>query len=198
MKKNIEARELTTVEKAVLKRKFPNLNKIKKQEEKEKNPPKYRLRIIDINRLRFLENLPQRLEGYLTQLTQQFSKLKSNEESIKNLNEKFEKIIKMLEEKEHQRRKSAGKVGGLTASLNKEKEKTDQLLENKLELENTIEMQKDELILKELELKQKEAEITIYKNLGKKKQMSDYKKLQEIQKDIDRHKKIRGVTYDQQ
>ena len=133
MKKNIEARELTTVEKAVLKRKFPNLNKIKKQEEKE-----------------------------------------------------------------HQRRKSAGKVGGLTASLNKEKEKTDQLLENKLELENKIEMQKDELILKELELKQKEAEITIYKNLGKKKQMNDYKKLQEIQKDIDRHKKIRGVTYDQQ
>ena len=59
-------------------------------------------------------------------------------------------------------------------------------------------MQKDELILKELELKRKEAEINIYKNLGKKKQMNDYKKLQEIQKDIDRHKKIRGVTYDQQ
>lgn len=198
MKKNGEARELNIFEKTYIRLHFPNLKKYQKRQEYENSQKKFRIRIVDVNRLEFLEKLPKRLEGYLKQLNDNFGTLKSNEERINNLDNKVTKAFEMLKKKEHQRRKTAGKVGGLTASLNKEKEKTDRLLENKLELENTIEMQKDELILKELELKRKEAEITIYKNLGKKKQMSDYKKLQEIQKDIDRHKKIRGVTYDQQ
>ena len=198
MKKNGEARELNIFEKKYIRLHFPNLKKYKKRQENENSQKKFRIRIVDVNRLDFLEKLPDRLEGYLSQLLEQFGTLKTNEARINNLDNKVTKAFEMLQEKEHQRRKAAGKVGGLTASLNKEKEKTDKLLENKLELENTIEMQKDELILKELELKRKEAEINIYKNLGKKKQMNDYKKLQEIQKDIDRHKKIRGVTYDQQ
>ncbi len=198
MKNNGQARQLNIFEKEYLRLHFPNLKRYKKKQEHENSQKKFRLRIVDVNRLEFLEKLPDRLEGYLSQLREQFGTLKSNEDRINNLDNKVTKALEILEEKEHQRRKSAGKVGGLTASLNKEKEKTEQLLENKLELENTIEMQKDELILKELELKRKEAEINIYKNLGKKKQMNDYKKLQEIQKDIDRHKKIRGVTYDQQ
>lgn len=194
--KNKEARELTFLEKAYIRKKFPNLKKYKKREEHEISQKKLRLKIIDVNRIEFLEKLAQRTEGYLNQIFQSFKTIKSNEENINNLNNKIDKIVSMLETKEQQRRKTAGKVGGLTTSLNKEKEKTDHLLKNQESLENTIEKLKDEVEIKELELKEKEMKIEIYKNLGKKRQMEDYKKIQEIRKDIDKHKRIRGVNYD--
>lgn len=173
---------------------LPNLAKFKRKKEKETK--KYRLKIVDVNRLEFLEKLPDRLEGYLSQLREQFGTLKSNEERINNLDNKVTKALEILEEKERQRRKSAGKVGGLTAKLNKEKEKTEQLIENNINLENTIELKNNEIKLKELEIQEKETEIKILKNLGKKKQIEDYKKLKEIKKDIDNQKRIRGVNYD--
>lgn len=188
--------DLTEKEKNKLSKMFPNLRKFKKKQERERKISKYRLKLIDIARLEFLEKLPQRLEGYLNQINHQFKTIRSNEENINNLSHKIDKIVEKLEEKETQRRKSAGKVGGLTASLNKEKEKTEHLLENKVKLENTIEQKEEEIRLKELELSEKDIEIKILKNLGKKKQMSDYKKLQEIRKDIDNRKRIKGVNYD--
>lgn len=183
------AQDLSEREKIRISKMFPNLKKIKRKQEKEKKLVKYRLRLVDVIRLEFLEKLPQRVEGYLSQITQQIKTIKSNEENINNLSNKIDKIVEKLEEKETQRRKAAGKVGGLTASLNKEKEKTEHLIEDKVKLENTIE-------LKDLELQEKDAEIKILKNLGKKKQMSDYKKLQEIRKDIDNKKRIKGVNYE--
>lgn len=188
--------DLTEKEKRKLSKLFPNLEKYKKKSEKENIHKKLRLRIVDITRLEFLEKLPQRMEGYLKQISQQFKIIKSNEENINCLSRKIDKIVEKLDEKEQQRRKSAGKVGGLTASLNKEKEKTEQLLENNLELENTINKKNEELELKTLELNEKDVEIKILKNLGKKKQIDDYKKLKEIRKDIDNRKKIRGVNYE--
>lgn len=188
--------DLSEKEKRELAKQFPNLKKHQKKLDKENSHKKYRLRIVDVNRIDFLEKLAARTEGYLTQITQSFKTLKSNEDSIKKLTNKFDEVVDMLKEKEHQRRKTAGKVGGLTASLNKEKEKTEELIKNKASLENTIEELKDEVETKELELKEKDLKIEIYKNLGKKRQMEDYKKIQEIRKDIDRHKKIRGVNYE--
>ena len=188
--------DLTEKDKKKISKLFPNLAKFKKKSEKENKIKKLRLKIIDITRLEFLEKLPQRLDGYLNQINQQFKIIESNEENINNLSIKIDKIVEKLEEKEQQRRKMAGKVGGLTASLNKEKEKTGHLLEDKLKLENTIELKNDEIKLKQLELNEKDTEIKILKNLGKKKQMSDYRKLQEIRKDIDNHKRIRGINYD--
>ena len=132
------AQDLSEREKIRISKMFPNLNKFKKKQEKEKKLVKYRLRLVDVIRLEFLEKLPQRVEGYLSQITQQIKTIKSNEENINNLSNKIDKIVEKLEEKEQQRRKSAGKVGGLTASLNKEKEKTENLLEDKAILENTI------------------------------------------------------------
>lgn len=186
--------DLTEKEKRKLSRMLPNLAKFKRKKEKETK--KYRLKIVDVNRLNFLEKLPQRLEGYLSQINMQFKRIESNEERVKKLNDKFDTIVAMLGEKEKQRRKTAGKVGGLTAKLNKEREKTEQLIENNINLENTIELKNNEIKLKELEIQEKETEIKILKNLGKKKQIEDYKKLKEIKKDIDNQKRIRGVNYD--
>ena len=173
---------LTEKEKNKLSKMFPDLKKFKKKQEKERKTSKYRLKLIDVARLEFLEKLPQRLEGYLNQINQQFKTIKSNEESINNLSNKIDKIVEKLEEKEQQRRKSAGKVGGLTASLNKEKEKKEQLLHDKVTLENTIE-------LKNLEIKTKNAEIKILKGKGKKKNLEDYKDYKECRHELEKRKR---------
>lgn len=182
MKKNNEVRELNIFEKTYIRLHFPNLKKYKKRQEHENSQKKFRIRIVDVNRLEFLEKLPKRLEGYLKQLNDNFGTLKSNEERINNLDNKVTKAFEMLEEKEHQRRKTAGKVGGLTASLNREKEKTEQLLEDKITLENTIEIQQKEIDLKE-------QEINILRNRGQKQDIEAYKTFFQSRKELERRKR---------
>lgn len=87
---------------------FPNLEKFKKKKEKEDMIKKYRLRIVDINRLDFLEKLATRTEGYLTQLKEQ--------------NKEIEELKEKLKEKENARRKLAGKLGALKKRINKREE----------------------------------------------------------------------------
>lgn len=182
MKKNNEVRKLNVFEKTYIRLHFPNLKKYKKRQEHENSQKKFRIRIVDVNRLEFLEKLPKRLEGYLKQLNDNFGTLKSNEERINNLDNKVTKAFEMLEEKEHQRRKTAGKVGGLTASLNREKEKTEQLLEDKITLENTIEIQQKEINLKE-------QEINILRNRGQKQDIEAYKTFFQSRKELERRKR---------
>lgn len=182
MKKNNEVRKLNIFEKTYIRLHFPNLKKYKKRQEHENSQKKFRIRIVDVNRLEFLEKLPKRLEGYLKQLNDNFGTLKSNEERINNLDNKVTKAFEMLEEKEHQRRKTAGKVGGLTASLNREKEKTEQLLEDKITLENTIEIQQKEIDLKE-------QEINILRNRGQKQDIEAYKTFFQSRKELERRKR---------
>ena len=68
MKNNGQARQLNIFEKEYLRLHFPNLKRYKKKQEHENSQKKFRLRIVDVNRLEFLEKLPDRLEGYLSQL----------------------------------------------------------------------------------------------------------------------------------
>ena len=84
---------------------FPNLQKFKKKKELEDKVKKFRLRIVDVNRINFLENLATRVEGYLTQ--------------IKNQNKEIEELKNKVKEKEHARRKLAGKIGGMRREINK-------------------------------------------------------------------------------
>ena len=84
---------------------FPDLEKFKKKKEREDKAKKFRLRIIDVNRLDFLEKLAKRVEGYLTQ--------------IKNQNKEIEELKEKVKEKEYARRKLAGKIGGMRKEINK-------------------------------------------------------------------------------
>lgn len=103
-------------------------------------------------------------------------------DTVYNLGVAITTVLDQLKNTEAARKKNASKIGGLTTSLNKERNKTKELLNTVTELEDTIELQK-------LESEKKDTQIKILKNVGKQKQMDDYKKLEELNKDIQKHKK---------
>lgn len=104
--------------------------------------------------------------------------------TVYNLGVAITTVLDQLKNTEAARKKNASKIGGLTTSLNKEKNKTKELLNTVNELEDTIKLQ-------QLESEKKDTQIKILKNAGKQKQMEDYKKLEELNKDIQKHKKVR-------
>lgn len=173
--------DLTVKEKKKLSKMFPNLKKFKKKHEKNSDS-KFRLRIVDVNKQNFLENLVERTEKYLTQISDQFKKIEQKDDKIESLNHKIDVVLDNLQIKEQQRRKVAGKVGGLQACLNKEKTKTEKLLQDKINLENTIE-------LKNLEIETKDAEIKILKGKGEKKNLEDYKNYNECRHELEKRKR---------
>lgn len=112
------------------------------------------------------------------------NELENIKATIYNLGVVITNTLDQLKNTETARKKNASKIGGLTTSLNKEKKKTEELLNTVNELEDTIELQK-------LESEKKDTQIKILKNAGKQKQMEDYKKLQELNQDIQKHKKVK-------
>ena len=71
LNEEIKPRDLTKEEEKYLKDNFPKLSKKTKKENKMK---KYRLRIVDINRMEFLEKLSERTERYIQQIMIQIKK----------------------------------------------------------------------------------------------------------------------------
>ena len=102
--------------------------------------------------------------------------------TVYNLGVAITTVLDQLKNTEAARKKNASKIGGLTTSLNKEKNKTKELLDTVNELEDTIKLQ-------QLEIEKKDVQNKILKNTGKQKQMDDYKKLQELNQDIQKHKR---------
>ena len=167
----MEVKKLSIIDKIYLNLKLPDLDEYKK----ENSDKKIRLRLVDINKIKYLEKLAARVKGYLTQLNQQFKEIDKLKESVKK--------------KENSRRKTVGKVGGLQASLNKERDKNKELLKHTEDLNNIISDKNEEIENKVLELQAKDMEIKILKNLGKKKKIEDYKKLSELKKDLEKNRK---------
>lgn len=149
---------------------------------------RYRIKIVDIDKQQFYEKMATRLEGYLTQLSEQFKELKEKNNKIDELIYEINEIKEVLEIKEESRKKTASKVGGLQKSLNKEKTKVSMLLNHKLDLENVIEKKDEELDIKELELKTKNAEIKMLRGRGKTRNVEDYKNYVECRHELERRK----------
>lgn len=150
---------------------------------------RYKLKLVDTNKQDFLEKLEVRVKGYLVQLTEQFKKLKEQDNKIENLTNEIKEIKDILIIKEESRRKNASKIGGLQTSLNKEKTKTKELLENQIILENKINENNNKMELKDLEIKTKDAEIKMLRGKGKKKNIEDYKNFVECRKELEKRKK---------
>ena len=112
---------------------------------------------------------------------------------ISKLNDSIKITLEKLNLVEMARRKNAGKVGALTTNYNREKKKTKELINTidsqKKHYENTVAELEDVTKLQELELDKKDMQIKILKNNGKQKQIEDYHKLSELQKDIEKHRK---------
>ena len=77
----------------------------------------------------------------------------------------------------------------MQTSLNKEKNKTKELLENQVILENKINEKDNKMELKDLEIKTKDAEIKMLRGKGNKKNIEDYKNFVECRKELEKRKK---------
>lgn len=148
-----------------------------------------KLKIVDKARYGLLEKIAERTDNYISQIRTDIKKIDSLNSEIEELKELVKNITILFQEKENQRRKNASKVGGLQNSLNKEKIKTKELLEDKVFLENTINEKNYEMELKDLEIKAKDAEIRMLRGIGKKKNVEDYKNFVECRKELERRYK---------
>ncbi len=172
--KDIYPRKLSFLDKIILKYKFPVLPNSKKGNSF--------FVIVRRNRYQLLENIADRLKGYLTNLKMNFDEIQNLKDDIKN-------IEKKLDIKEEQRRKIAGKVGGLTKSLNKANQKNADLLKNREELLNTIELRDLQMELIKIQKEKSENEVKILKNRGKKKDIETYKNFFECRHELEKRER---------
>ena len=145
-----------------------------------------KFKIVDKARYELLERIAERTDNYITQIKNDIKKIDSLNTKIEELEFLVKDITILFQEKENQRRKNASKIGGLQTSLNKEKNKTKELLEHQVILENTINEKNDKMELKNLELKAKDAEIQMLRGIGKKKNVEDYKNFVECRKELEK------------
>lgn len=146
---------------------------------------KMRLKIVDKTRYNLLEKIADRTDNYLNQIKGDFKKIDDLKSKIEELENEMKNITNLFQEKENQRRKNASKVGGLQASLNKEKNKTKKLLEYQTILEKKLDSTME---IKNLEIKSKDAEIKMLRGVGKKKNIEDYKNYVECRKELEKRK----------
>ena len=145
-----------------------------------------KLKIVDKARYQLLEKIAERTDNYISQIKTDIQKIDSLNNKIEELEVLVKNITILFQEKENQRRKNASKVGGLQTSLNKEKNKTKELLKHKVILENRIDENKNKMELKDLEIKAKDAEIQMLRGKGKKKNVEDYKNFVECRKELEK------------
>lgn len=149
---------------------------------------KMMLKIVDKTRYNLLEKIADRTDNYLNQIKDDFKKIDDLKSKIEELENEMKNITNLFQEKENQRRKNASKIGGLQTSLNKEKNKTKELLNNQFILETKITEKNDEMELKNLEIKSKTAEIKMLRGKGQKKNIEDYKNFVECRKELEKRK----------
>ena len=145
-----------------------------------------KIKIVDKARYQLLEKIAERTDNYISQIKTDIQKIDSLNNKIEELEVLVKNITILFQEKENQRRKNASKVGGLQTSLNKEKNKTKELLKHKVILENRIDENKNKMELKDLEIKAKDAEIQMLRGKGKKKNVEDYKNFVECRKELEK------------
>ena len=176
-----EAKKLNWLDKLRLKMMMPDLKKYKRKYSDELQEDDHYV-LVKRTDYELMQKMVDRQDNYLTQIKM------NNEEigKLRDTNEDMVGVVKdtlnQLKQTEQARKKNACKIGGLTTSLNKEKKKTEELLNTMNEMENTIKLQ-------QLEIEKREVQNKILKNTGKQKQLDDYQKLVELNKDIQKHKR---------
>lgn len=176
-----ETKKLSWFDKLRLKAMMPNLKKYRRKYSDGLKPEDNYV-LVKRTDYELMQKMVDRQDNYLAQIkmnNEEIGKLRDvNKDMVESVKETLEKLHLV----EVARRKHAGRIGGLVTNYNREKKKTEKLLNTVNELEDTIRLQ-------QLESEKKDTQIKILKNTGKQKQMDDYKKLQELNQDIQKHKK---------
>lgn len=176
-----EAKKLNWFDKLRLKAMMPNLKKYRRKYSDGLKPEDNYV-LIKRTDYELMQKMVDRQDNYLAQIkmnNEEIGKLRDTNEDMVSM---VKDTLKQLKLKEEARRKNASKIGALTTNYNKEKRKTEELLNTVNELEDTIKLQ-------QLEIEKKDVQNKILKNTGKQKQLDDYKKLQELNQDIQKHKR---------
>ena len=130
------------------------------------------------------KNTSHTIDNYTYLLNTTNNAMASMVDMIRKIHEEISNTLQKLNMTEAARKKNASKIGALTTNYNKEKKKTKELINTINELEDTVKLQ-------QLEIEKKDVQNKILKNVGKQKQLDDYKKLQELNQDIQKHKKVK-------
>lgn len=126
-------------------------------------------KVIKTKNYNLMKNIIDGIPGYTTQIRNQNAEIKDLKEEINGLKE-------ILEKTEKARRKNASSIGGLKTSLNLNKKKNKELL--------------NELSDKEFELDLKNKEIEMLKNKGKRnKNLESYKNYFQARKELEKREK---------
>lgn len=176
-----ETKKLSWFDKLRLKAMMPNLKKYRRKYSDGLKPEDNYV-LVKRTDYELMQKMVDRQDNYLAQIkmnNEEIGKLRDvNKDMVESVKETLEKLHLV----EVARRKHAGRIGGLVTNYNREKKKTEELLNTVNELEDTIRLQ-------QLESEKKDMQIKLLKNTGKQKQMDDYKKLQELNQDIQKHKR---------
>ncbi|MBR0471730.1 MAG: hypothetical protein IJI98_03410 [Methanosphaera sp.] len=171
-----EAKKLNWLDKLRLKMMMPNLEKYKRKYSDELTEEDNYV-LVKRTDYELMQKMVDRQDNYLTQIkmnNEEIGKLKDTNEDMVEI---VKDTLKQLKLKEEARKRNASKIGALTTNYNRVKAQNEEL--------------KDNLELEKLESEKKDVQIKILKNIGKQKQMDDYKKLEELNRDIQKHKKVK-------
>lgn len=176
-----ETKKLNWLDKLRLKMMMPNLKKYKRKYSDGLKPEDNYV-LVKRTDYELMQKMVDRQDNYLAQIkmnNEEIGKLRDvNKDMVESVKETLEKLHLV----EVARRKHAGRIGGLVTNYNREKKKTEKLL-------NTVNELEDNIRLQQLESEKKDMQIKLLKNTGKQKQLDDYKKLQELNQDIQKHKR---------
>lgn len=165
-----EAKKLSWFDRLRLKAMMPNLKKYKRKYSDGLKPEDNYV-LIKRTDYELMQKMIDRQDNYLAQIkmnNEEIGKLKDvNKDMVDSVNSTLEKLHLV----EVARRKNAGKVGGLTTELKKNKKKI-------AELEDMVKRQ-------QLESNVKDAQIKVLKSFGKKKSMKDYTEFNRLKKEAE-------------
>ena len=146
-------------------------------------------KLIKQGEYNLLKRMSERQDNYIEQIRQLHKLVEKHEEDIKNIEFKISEKDVEIELKEHARRKIAGKVGGMQASLNNKDKKIDTLKELNNSIQQDLKDTEKELSKKNEELKETKQQLEFFKNHRRAPSLEDYKNYVGQRKELEKRSK---------
>lgn len=147
------------------------------------------LTIVNKEEHELIKKIAKRTEGYTKQIKMCNKTIKEQDEKIDTIYKFLMQSIDTCNEKEDSRRKLASKIGGLTTSLNTQKEKNKLLLKLSKSLEKQLDVKTKENEKAEKELEEIKRQLEFFKNHRKAYSMEEYKNYVECRKELEKRLK---------
>ena len=149
-KDNARDKRLNLFDRVRLKMMMPNLDKYKRKYSDEIGPDEEYI-LVKQSEYDLMKKITERQDNYIEQIKINNKEIQKQQDEINDLSTSVETVLEQLKIKEFERRKNAGKAGGLQKSLNQEKDKTEKLKEEVKELKDKLaESMTDKYLVKKI------------------------------------------------